>query len=403
MTVASGKPALLGGAPLFEAPIALTRPTLDVDAGLLADLSAVLTSGLLTNGSNVAAFERAAAEVVGIEHAVATSSCTAGLMLVFRCLSLTGDVVVPSFTFMASAHAVAWNGLTPVFADSDPQTWNLDPGSARAAGAPRTAALSATHVFGAPADVDGLERVAGRGAVPLVLDAAHAFGATYPDGSRVGSRGVAEVFSLSPTKPLSTGEGGLVTTADAALAAQLRIARDYGNPGNYDAMLVGLNARMTEVAGLLGRRGLERFPAWLERRRALAERYAARLRGLPGLSFQAIADGATSARKDFTVLVHAGEFGLTRDVLAAALARENIPTRSYFDPPLHRQAAYRARAAASLPVADALAREALTLPLYSHMPEIEVDGVCEALVRAHEHSAAIAARMRRFDPAAVSA
>lgn len=390
------RPAVLGGAPCFSQPIPMTGPTLEVDARLHADLDGVLASGMLTNHRHVREFERRVAEFLAVPNVVAVASCTAGLMLTYRCLGLEGEVVTPSFTFMATGHAIDWNGLRPAYADADPATFNVDPAAAAAAVDQRTAAVTVTHVFGVPADVDAVDaevaRAAGR-PLPVVVDAAHGFGARYADGEAVGAKGTAEVFSLSPTKVLTTGEGGLVATRDGALAEALRHARDYGNPGTYDCAVVGLNARMTEFAGVLGLRNLEAVPRLLEQRTRLAARYHSRLAGLPGLVPQRIPDGCVSTYKDFSMKVDETVTLLTREDVVWALAQEGIPTRTYFDPPLHRLTAYRdAAAGIELPVTDELSSTMLTLPLSAHMPEEHVDLVCDAIEAILEHREQIAAR-----------
>ncbi len=374
------KLAVLGGAPEFAEPVPLVRPTLPAQEDVIERAAGMFASGQITNAEQVRAFEAELAEFLGVEHVVVVSSCTAGLMLVLRCLGLSGDVVVPSFTFMASGHAALWNGLGVRFADSDPLTCTIDPASAAdvASGA---AAILATHTFGAPCDVAALERLG----IPVVFDAAHAFGSRYPDGSMVGSKGVAEVFSLSPTKPLTAGEGGVIATNDADLARDLRLGRDYGNPGDYNARFVGLNGRLPELSAALGRAALEAFPYWAQRRRDLVKRYLSALEDVPGIGFQEVPDGAASVYKDFAVRID-HEFGLTRDAVAKALAAEGVATRPYFDPPLHRQDAYRSFAVPTpLVGTERLSRSMLTVPLYSHMdPEI-VDRVCELLRQIHVH------------------
>ncbi|SCL25307.1 DegT/DnrJ/EryC1/StrS family aminotransferase [Micromonospora inyonensis] len=377
----TGKPAVLGGTPLLSTPLPMTRPTLVDQPGTMERIRAILASGMLTDGPTVAEFEHQAARYLGVEDVVAVNSCTSGLMLVLRCLGRTGDVLLPSFTFMASGHAVMWNGLRPRFADVAPDTFTLDPRAARA-GDP--VAILGVHTFGMPADADELAKVAAARGAELILDAAHGFGGRYPDGTRVGSKGLAEVFSLSPTKPLTTAEGGLVATDDRSLAAELRHARNYGNPGDYDSRLVGLNARMTEISAAMGLCALPALDATLDRRRALAGRYVDGLAGLP-LGVQRVPDGCTPVYKDFTILVDPRRFGIDRDRLAQTLAAEGISTRSYFDPPLHRQTAYASCEPVDLPVTDAIAGQCLTLPLYSHMPESAVDMVIEAIIRAYDH------------------
>ncbi|GAA2991662.1 DegT/DnrJ/EryC1/StrS family aminotransferase [Actinokineospora diospyrosa] len=387
------RPAALGGAPAFDEQLPLIRPSLATDDDLLAGIGAVLDSGMITNGAEVRRFERLVAEFLGVPNVVAVSNATTGLLLLLRCLDLNGPVVVPSFTFIASGHAVLWNGLPVVFADSDPRTATIDPSSLPDNG---FSAILATHTYGSPCAVDELSARAERAGAVLLFDAAHGFGARYPDGSQVGAKGLAEVFSLSPTKTLTTGEGGLITTADDDLARQLRVAREYGNPGNYDSVLLGLNGRMTEIAALLGNSALPRFPGWLEQRHSLVERYVKSLADVPGLSFQEIPAGAVSSYKDFTVRV-GSDFGLTRDELAACLRAERISTRPYFDPPLHRQSVYADVPTGPLPGTEELSRTMITLPLSTHLAAAAVDRVCDTIARVHEHSAAIAQTLRRTE------
>ncbi|MFG1988062.1 DegT/DnrJ/EryC1/StrS family aminotransferase [Streptomyces albidoflavus] len=388
-------PASLGGVPVLETGIPMARPTVVSDGPLLDSVREILASGQMTNGTQVAAFEREVADWVGVEHAVAVSNCTTGLMLVLRCLGVSGQVVLPSFTFIASGHVVLWNGLAPVFADIRTDSFSLDPERVDAALGADTGAVLAVHTFGAPCDMEALESLAAARGIPLVVDAAHGFGARYEDGSRVGTKGIAEVFSLSPTKPFSTGEGGIITTNDAALARDLKVARNYGNPGSYDSVLLGLNGRLPEIAAAIGRRSLPHLSGWLDQRVALAERYRSNLADVPGISFQQVREGAKSVYKDLCVLVEREEFGLDCAQLAMALAAENIPSRRYFHPPLHRQSVYRAWAGGTadpLKGTEWLAERALTLPLYSHMPADVVDRVCEAVRRVHEHADAFRRR-----------
>jgi dTDP-4-amino-4,6-dideoxygalactose transaminase len=395
------QPAVLGGRPAFAERLPLTRPTLRVDDAVTASIRQVLESGITTNGPQVAAFEAEAAGYLGVNNAVAVSSCTTGLMLLLRCLGVTGAVVLPSFTFMATGHAVRWNDLEVTFADADPSTWTLDPQSVSTATCDGTGAVMAVHTFGSPSDMAALQTLADRRGIPLLVDAAHGFGARYPDGTNVGSKGMAEVFSLSPTKPLSAGEGGLITTDDDAFASELRIAREYGNPGDYDSRFAGLNGRMPELSAVLGRASLREFPQWIERRRTLAGRYARNLADLPGLVTQVVAEGARSAFKDFSIRVQPEAFGLNRDQLATCLAAEGISTRCYFDPPLHRQTAYDSvPLRIPLPVTDSLSASMLTLPLYSHLEPAVVDRVCGVLGAIHANRTAVAERLLRSPVAA---
>jgi dTDP-4-amino-4,6-dideoxygalactose transaminase len=386
MPTSSGadRPAFLGGRPLFPDGLPLARPAVADPDKVAKTAHAILTSGVLTNGPTVRELEARAAEYLGVQHCVAVASCTAGLMLVLRGSRLSGDVVLPSFTFSATAHAVAWNGLRPVFADIRPESLLLDPDAAARATGMRTSAILATHIYGAPCDVEELAEVATRNGIRLFFDAAHAFGSRR-GATMVGGFGDAEVFSLSPTKVLIAGEGGIIATNDDILAERCRIGRDYGNPGDYDTRFVGLNARMSELHAATALASFDDLEERIAERNRLAARYRTVLGGLPGIAFPQVADGDRSVYKDFTVLLDADSFGMDADGVAKALAAEGVQTRRYYAPPVHRQRAYRSLAPAngSLPVTDAAAARALTLPLWTGMDDEQIDGVGVALARLH--------------------
>jgi dTDP-4-amino-4,6-dideoxygalactose transaminase len=376
------RPAVHGGTPIFPDGLPLARPAI-ADPGAVADATrSILASGVMTNGPTVRRLEARAAEYLGVRHCVAVASCTAGLMLVLRASGLSGDVVLPSFTFSATAHAVVWNGLRPLFTDIRPDDLLLDPAAvARSAGL-RTAAILATHTYGTPCDVEALSEVARRNGIRLFFDAAHAFGSRRGT-SMVGGFGDAEVFSLSPTKLLIAGEGGIIATNDDALAERCRFGRDYANPGDYDTRFIGLNARMSEVHAATALASFEDLEERIEQRNLLAERYRKVLGELPGIGFPAVTDGDRSTYKDFTILVDADQFGMDATGLTGALAAEGIQTRRYYSPPVHRQRAYRpfGHSHGSLPVTDAAAAQVLTLPLWVGMGDEQVDGVAAALAR----------------------
>jgi dTDP-4-amino-4,6-dideoxygalactose transaminase len=368
--------------------IPFNRPTLPPWEVVGRAFESFYGTGMLTNGPLVRQLELEARDMLRTGEAVALASCTSGLMLALRCLGVRGKVALPSFTFFATAHAVAWNGLEPVFVDIDPETWNIDPACLERACREEEgiAAALAVHVFGNPCDVVALEELARERGIALVYDSAHALGARVGD-SPVGGFGDAEVFSLSPTKLAVAGEGGIVATDNAGLAERLRAARDYGNSGDYDPEVVGLNARMSEFHAALGVESLRLLELNVRRRNLVAERYREGLAGVPGISFQGVADGCRSSYKDVTVLVSEEEFGLSRDGLAAFLAGEGIDTRRYYWPPVHRTRAYWERWGKRyderLPVTGRVSRNALSLPVWSHMDLGLVDLVCEKVRSAH--------------------
>lgn len=385
----SDVPAILGGVPAFSSKVNIVRPVLPDFEDMAGEVQGILRSGMVTKGGHLKAFEQAVREHLGVKHAIGVSSCTSGLMLTYRGLGLTGDVVVPSFTFMATVSALVWSGLRPIYADVDPGTTNLDPAAAEAAITSQTSAIVAVHNFGNPADMDALQDVARRHGLKLIFDAAHGFGALY-QGKPVGSQADAHVYSLSPTKLLISGEGGIVATNDDALAERVTMGREYGNSGNYDSAFAGLNARMPEFNALMGTHSLKLLEEAALSRNRTAALFQERLGSLPGVGFQVVRPGNRSSYKDLSVTFDPDQFGLTRDELALALADENIDTRKYYEPPVHRQTAYaHFYDGRALPNTEWLAANSLSFPMWSNMDPQVVERICEAVHRIYANRATV--------------
>jgi dTDP-4-amino-4,6-dideoxygalactose transaminase len=386
MTISNVAKAEIGDlvGPSFEKMVPIVNPEGLPGEEFLEDVRKIVASKQLTNGKYVRTFEEAAAAYLGVKHCVAVSSCTSGLLLVLRCLNLRGEVILPSFTFHATAHAVAWNGLKPVFADCDANTFCVDAAAVREQISARTAAILGVHVFGNPAPVKELQEISERLGIALVFDAAHAFG-SKTKGKCVGGFGTAEVFSLSPTKLVVGGEGGLIATHDARLAKQLRAARNYGDPGNYDSEIIGINARMGEMNAALALRGMGSVDGRIARRNEIRKRYERNLRDVAGNRFQRVAEGGTSSFKDFSVIVDEQAFGQTRGWLIGELRRNNIETRRYFSPPVHLQKVYReVWDGRPLPVTEAISSGIVSLPIYSSLTDESVDTICDVIRRAQQ-------------------
>jgi dTDP-4-amino-4,6-dideoxygalactose transaminase len=385
----NNKPALVGGMPAFEQLVPMVRPVLPSFEELEEGIHHILNSGMVTRGRYLNTFEQELASHLEVRHAIAVSSCTSGLMLAYKGLGLSGEVVVPSFTFMATVSALVWCGLKPVFADVHPGTTNLDPASVEAAVTSETTAIVAVHNFGNPADIEALENIARRRGLKLVFDAAHGFGARYKD-SPVGGQGNVQVFSLSPTKLLISGEGGVVATNDDDLAHKVRVGREYGNDGSYDSAFPGLNARMPELSALLGLNSLKNLEYAAESRNRIAESFREGLEILPGLTFQEVRPVDRHSYREFSVVVDQAAFGLSRDQLALALKAENVDTRKYYDPPVHCHTAYKQfYYGAPLPSTELLAANSLSLPMWSKMdPEI-ILGITGAFRRIQENAPAV--------------
>jgi dTDP-4-amino-4,6-dideoxygalactose transaminase len=374
-------PAILGGSPRFPDGLPLVRPAMGDTGPLTAEIDRILRSGMLTNGPTVRRLEETVAQRLGVPHVVAVASCTSGLALTLQALDARGPVVLPSFTFSASAHAVHWAGGSPYFAEVDEESLTLDPAAAKTALADlagSAVAMTATHVYGTPCRVEELQNVADAAGIPLVYDAAHGLGSVH-QGTPVGNFGVAEVFSLSPTKVVVAGEGGLVTTHDAQLAQQVRHARDYGNPGNYDCLFPGLNGRMSEVHAATALHSLAMLDENLRRRHDMVQLFWSALGDVPGVRGPVLQDGDVSTYKDLTLVLDAEMAGLTAAELGRAIANDGVDSRRYYYPPIHRQQAYRHLPPVDLPVTDRLSSSVLSPPLWSHMTDDDVVAVAQVI------------------------
>jgi dTDP-4-amino-4,6-dideoxygalactose transaminase len=402
--------------------VPFVRPALPAPESLRGAFDEILQSGRLTKGPYCERLEQAIAKRLGVRHAVAVSSCTVGLMLVYRALDLSagscrsrrspldpcalatmeplsrfgvartgtrteplGEVVMPSFTFLAAAAAIVWNNLRPVFVEVDPRTTNVTPQAIRAAITPRTVAIAACHNFGNPCDIPALESVANEHGLPLVIDAAHGFGASV-HGRPVGAGATAQVFSLSPTKLLVAGEGGIVATNCDCVAHFVRLGREYGNDGSYDSLFPGVNGRMPELSAATALASLEILDEVADRRNQIDDLYLKELCELPGIGFVEMMPGARSSHKDFSITVDPTRFGMTRDALRRALASKGIETRAYYDPPCHRQTAYehfhdRMR---PLPATDMLSARSLALPIGAQVDEAIVREVSDVIANAKQ-------------------
>jgi dTDP-4-amino-4,6-dideoxygalactose transaminase len=379
----SSIPALYGGHALFEERLRFCSPLLPSLYHAVKYYEKAFRTGAITNASTVEHLEAAVTERLQVKYCVAVSSCTSGLMMVLRALGLTGEVIMPSFTFFATGHAALWNGLRPVFADCYEDTWNIDPLDVERKISQRTSAILAVHLYGNPCDVEELARLASRNHLTLVFDAAHGFGSRHR-GRAVGQFGDAEVFSLSPTKLLVAGEGGLVTTNDATLARMVRGMRNYGDLGAYDPEWLGLNARMPEFNAALAMAGLPLVEAKVARRNCIARTYTTLLSKLPGLGFQKVLPEDLSTYKDYSIHVSSEKFGVCRDLLGEALAAEGIETRKYFYPPLHKQKLYTTFAgpeSAGLTRTNFITEGILSLPMYESLPDASVERIAHAILR----------------------
>jgi dTDP-4-amino-4,6-dideoxygalactose transaminase len=337
--------------------------------------------GQVTTGRIGRAFEEEVCRLTGAREAVAMSSCTAGLMLAAQALELPAgaEVVVPSFTFAATAQALVWNGLVPVFCDCRPDTLTLDPADVERNLTSRTAAICAAYVYGLPPDIEGLAELGARHGIPVYFDSAQGLGAEY-QGRKAGAFGRCEIFSLSPTKVVTAVEGGVICTGDPRLAGSLRSMRDYGkDPQKGEDMVhLGLSARMSELHAAVGLLSLRRLDELVKARRQIIEVYRTRLGALPGCHVQSAPPDRSSSGNYFVLFVTA-RARADRDAVYVGLAARGIQTKRYFYPPLHEQTLFQRvphRVSDRMDHTVTASRQALALPLYSHMTPGQVDRVC---------------------------
>lgn len=359
---------------LNQEPIPAARPVIG-EAEIEAAVR-VLRSGMVVQGPEVAAFEQEFGELVAGRHCVAVNSGTSALHLTLLALGLgPGDeVIVPSFTFAASANAVRLVGAEVVFVDIEPGSFCLDPAAVEAAITPRTAAIMPVHLYGHPAAMDRLMEIAQRHGLAVVEDACQAHAAAL-NGTPVGAFGTAGCFSFYPTKNMHALEGGMITTADPALARTLRLLRNQGMEQRYANEIVGANMRLTDVAAAIGREQLRQLPEWTEQRRANAKFLDSRI---TTLITPPVADNARHVYHQYTVRVPGD-----RDAVQKALVERGVGCAVYYPTPVHKLRPYLTEDGKTgpwdLPETDRAAAEVLSLPVFPTLTPAQLERIADVV------------------------
>ena len=398
-----GPLALFGGAPAFDDPQHVGRPNLGDRERFMERVGDILDRRWLTNnGPYVQAFERRVAEISGTRHCVAVCNGTVALEIMARATGMRGQVIVPSFTFVATAHALQWQEIQPVFCDVDPDTWCLDPERVEQLITPRTTGIVGVHLWGRPCDVEGLQAVADRHDLVLGYDAAHVFGCEFY-GKPVGAFGKAAVFSFHATKVCNALEGGAIVTDDDELAERMRLMRNFGFEGRDNVVHIGSNGKLNEMSAAMGLTSIESMERFVEHNRQVYQAYAESLGGLPGLRVMEFDPRHRTNFHNVIVEVDGAIAGLDRDQLVRALEAENVLARRYFAPGTHAMEPYRSDQPLSefvLPVTQHLCGRVLSLPTGE---ALSVEGarrigdlVRAYLARAGEVPAALEQRDRRL-------
>ena len=335
---------------------------------------------LTNNGPVVQEFEQRIAAFLGVKHCVAMCNGTIALEIAIRALGLKGEVIVPSWTFIATAHALHWQEITPVFADIDPHTHNLDPAAVRRMITPRTSGIIGVHLWGRAAPVDELQSIADEHGLKLMFDAAHAFGSSYR-GRTIGCFGACEVLSFHATKAFNTMEGGAVVTNDDALAEAMRLMRNFGFSGYDNVIHPGTNGKMIEVCAAMGLANLDAFEGVVAVNRRNHAAYASALAGIPGVSLLAY-DPDERNSHHYVVIEIDESTGVARDELIAALHAENVLARKYFWPGCHGMKPYRdlfPHAHLVLPVTERVASRVIVLPTGTGVAAAEISVIASII------------------------
>lgn len=391
-------PALLSGTPRFAEPMHLTRPRVPHERMFAELIASIFRSRWFTNdGTLVRQLEEALQHRLGTGFCAAFCNGTVALQVALRSLDLSGEVITTPFTFPATVHAIEWNGLTPVFCDIDPETYNLDVSRAAELVSDRTSALLPVHVFGNPCDVTGIDRLAEQRGLKVVYDAAHAFDVVHR-GRPIGCWGSLSVFSFHATKLFHTGEGGAVVGPDDVMRRRVSLLRNFGIVNEDEVCGVGLNGKLSELHAALGIALFELVDEEIRARERLTARYNRSLAAVEGLRFQCRSADTLPNYAYYTVEIEEERFGLSRDELHIALRAENVLARKYFYPLCSQNEPYKylpSAEPAKLPNANRLASRILCLPLYGELQEEDVDKIIECVLAARAAAPSVRAAVAR--------
>jgi len=327
--------AIFGADSLFKDKLHVGRPNLGSRKKFHELVDDIFDRRWLTNnGPFVKEFEQCLANIVGTKHCIAICNATIGLELAIRAAGLAGEVIVPSFTFVATAHALEWQGIKPVFCDVDPETHNIDPNRIEELITPQTTGIVGVHVWGRPCNIAALDMIASKYNLKLIFDAAHAFGCSY-QGKPIGSFGDAEVFSFHATKFFNTFEGGMIATNDDNLAKKLRLMKNFGFAGKDSVIYIGTNGKMSEISAAMGIVGLESLAEFVSVNQRNYLAYKKIFRAMPGIKLISYDENESQNYQYIILEVDEETTGISRDIIVDFLSAENVLARRYFFPGAH--------------------------------------------------------------------
>lgn len=377
-----GDLAIFGGTPAFEDKLHVGRPNIGNRQHLMERINDMLERRWLTNdGPYVQEFEQKIADLTGTKHCIAMCNATVALQIVIRAAGLAGEVIVPSFTFISTAHALQWQEITPVFCDIGVGTHNLDVHKIEQMITPRTTGIIGVHVWGQPCDIEKLTMIAKKHGLSLLFDAAHAFGCSYK-GRMIGNFGDAEVFSFHATKFLNSFEGGCAVTNNDELATKIRLMKNFGFAGYDNVIHVGTNGKMNEVSAAMGLTGLESMDEFIAINRRNYDHYRGALENFPGVHFLTY-DETERCNYQYIILeIDQAVTGLSRDQLLETLWAENVLARRYFYPGCHHMEPYRSyfpHAGLLLPETERVSEQVLSLPTGTSVEPEKIQTICNII------------------------
>jgi dTDP-4-amino-4,6-dideoxygalactose transaminase len=391
--------AILGGRPLFDEPLHVGRPNLPDRRRFDELLDCIFESRWLTNyGPLVRIFQSRLEELLGVRHCIPVCNGTIALELAYRAIGFRGEVIVPSFTFIATAHALRWQEITPVFCDIRSSDFTLDPELVEGLITPRTSGIVGVHTYGNPCDHGAISEIARRHGLPVVYDAAHAF-TNEAGGVPVCRLGDISVLSFHATKFFSTFEGGAVATDDDDLAERVRLMTNFGFAGRAKDRVdhIGTNGKMPEVCAAMGLAMLEEVDRIREANRANFEAYREALAGIPGVVLREPSPALSRSNLQYVIIeVDEEVFGLSRDALVQVLEAENVLARRYFYPGCHRMEPYRSEFpdnGRALPVTDRMAGAVVSLPTGEAVIPTAARWIASAVGLAGEKAALVRQRL----------
>ncbi|MCB8977302.1 MAG: aminotransferase class I/II-fold pyridoxal phosphate-dependent enzyme [Ardenticatenaceae bacterium] len=374
--------AIFQGKPLFSEKLHVGRPNIGSKSLLFERLQDILERRWLTNdGPYVREMESEISRLIGVKHCIAVNNATIGLEIAARSLDLKGEVIVPSFTFIATAHALQWLGIKPIFCDVYPKTHNIDPRKVESLISEKTTGIVGVHLWGRPCEIDALTEIAHKHNLKLLFDAAHAFGCSFK-GRMLGNFGDVEVYSFHATKFLNSFEGGAIVTNDDRIAEKARALINFGYDSSDNIAFAGTNGKMSEISAAMGLTGLASLNEFISVNSLNHQTYVEELADVPGVNVIRYNEDERNNYQYIILEIDEEKCGLTRDNLMRILQNENVLARRYFHPGCHRAEPYASDEFYNnlyLPETERLSASVLALPNGTAVSEVEIKVICQII------------------------